>query len=94
MNQTNETMDELRDELELQLGHQAITELIERLTELNDKPAVFSTAAAVDAVRSFESLVRSHSNFNEEDITLACGVFSVSVFNAATNTNASVDYQN
>ena len=85
-------MDELRGELELQMGRQTLTELIEQLQELNDKPAAFATAAAVDAVHAFEKLVRNHTNFAEEDVVTACSVFSAAAFNAGTELNAEVKY--
>ena len=86
-------MDEARKELELQLGRQALTEVITRLNELQTKHSCFATAAASDSVRAFEKLFRNHSNFREEDIELALGVVSVSLFNAATDIESKVEYE-
>lgn len=86
-------MNEERKELELQLGRQVLDEVIGRLKELQAKHSCFATAAASDSVRAFEKLFRNHSNFREEDIELALGVVSVSLFNAATDLETKVEYE-
>lgn len=86
-------MDEERKELELQMGRQALDELIGRLKELQAKPSCFAMAAAADTVKAFEKLFNNHSNFHEKDIELALGVVSVSLFNAATDLETKVEYE-
>ena len=86
-------MTELDKELQLVMGELNIDELIEALLEVQRKPPAFAMAACSDAVLAFETLIKRHTNLDEDDIANACGAFGISLFNAATTQSAEAVYE-
>jgi len=63
------TSEEMTSEFARVSGRYGVTELIHCLTEACSKDPSFSTAAATDAVKAFESLVRAHTNARQATST-------------------------
>lgn len=87
------TTEELTAEFSKFHGQYAMTELIACLHEVNSKDPAFAMAACSDAVLAFESLIKGHTNADENCVESACGLFAAALFNGFTNYEVNILYK-
>lgn len=75
-------------------AEQCIADLISALKEAQDKPNCFAGAACSDAVLALEAFVKRFSNADDRCVEACCSVFSTALFNACTDYQVEIIYEN
>lgn len=84
--------DSIAQEFQELQAEQCIADLISALKEAQDKPAAFAAAACSDAVLSMERFIKRFSNADDRCVEAACSVFSTALFNACTDYEVVIQY--
>jgi len=81
---------QLHKELQLRAGAASIENLANRLFDLLETEPSFALSATIDSLESFKTLLRQHTNADEDTIDIASCCFYTALTNAGTTDKATI----